>query len=138
MYAKSNGILRTSMIFLFEKSEAMDSKISIVELYNNQFNDLIGSAGKLEVNCTDKNICTNAQKRPISKLIDLEEVLELAMAKRVTKATNQNMSSSRSHAFVIIERANGKNQLVFADLAGFVRMLKSRSVLMQHLLISTR
>lgn len=42
-----------------------------------------------------------------------------ALKKRATKATDQNITSSRSHAFTIIETPNLTSQLVFADLAGF-------------------
>lgn len=118
MYSKTNGILKSSVEYLFKRIENY-LNISIVELYNNQLKDLIGSANKLTFNSTGKSIITNAQKSSVSTVVELQNLVDLAMTKRVTKSTNQNLTSSRSHAFVIIERTDGCNQLVLADLAGF-------------------
>lgn len=120
MYAKGKGVLQTSVGFLLERLGTSVLYISIVELYNNQFIDLLGSdRAKLEVDCKGKSIITSANKQKVATLSQLEEFIELAMANRTTKSTNQNRSSSRSHAFVIIEKESGENQLVLADLAGF-------------------
>lgn len=120
MYANGKGILQTSVAFLLEKLQSSVLYISMVELYNQQFSDLLSSTNsKLNINCTGKTIVTGSKKQQISMLSELEGVIESALAKRTTKSTNQNISSSRSHAFTIIEKENGGNQLVLADFAGF-------------------
>lgn len=120
MFAQGKGVLQTSVNFLLNQNEINALSVSMIDLYENQFSDLMGSDHcPINVNSSGKKIETSANKIQISTMNDLETLVISALKKRTTKATDQNITSSRSHAFTIIETSNLTSQLVFADLAGF-------------------
>lgn len=106
------GILRKSVEFLLKAST--DFSIQIVEIHEEKIYDCV-NADKVDV--------TLAAKQPLSiqinSLEQFDEVLDTALKNRTQKATNQNHTSSRSHAIIKIFRNESKNGLLFADLAGF-------------------
>lgn len=120
MYAKGKGVLEISVKFLLNRNEVNNLFISMIDLYENQFRDLLSPGDdSIKMKSFGNSIQSSAEKKQIATLGDLEKLVNAALKKRTTKATDQNRTSSRSHAFTIIENPNGKSQLVLADFAGF-------------------
>lgn len=115
--AETDGIILMSGEYLLHRTQI---KISMVELIGQNCKDLLDSSGKLsEFNSTGKMIQTNAQKLAVSDVSQLKSLIQSGMVRRTTKTTNQNTTSSRTHAMTIIEIDGSNHQLIFADLAGY-------------------
>lgn len=114
---ETKGVLSIVGAFLLEHSPI---KFSMVELDGKKCSDLMDSSKKAVSFTTDgKSIATNAEKVIVSQLAQLEALVNVGKMRRTTKGTNQNATSSRTHAISIVETDQPNCQLVMADLAGF-------------------
>lgn len=118
MSGSSKGIIQSAVEFLIARTPI---NIVMVELYGSKCVDLLSPKdGPIEYNSTGEVIVTKAKKSAVISLNEFETLLGLALKNRATKSTNQNDTSSRTHAITIIEKdGRNSNQLVFADLAGY-------------------
>lgn len=112
------GLLRKAVQFVLEKGK--DGFLtSMVELYDCSVYDML-SNGKQRIQQPSSQVLSKAITREIDTLIAFEAYLSHSISLRVQKPTNQNMSSSRSHAITMIRpKAGSTNALLFVDLAGF-------------------
>lgn len=114
---ETNGIIVMSGEYLLHRTQII---ISMVELIGQNCKDLLDASGKMvDFNSTGKKIQTNAQKVAVSDVSQLKSLIQSGMVRRTTKTTNQNSTSSRTHAMTIIEISGSNHQLIFADLAGY-------------------
>uniref|UniRef100_K3X8R3 Kinesin-like protein n=1 Tax=Globisporangium ultimum (strain ATCC 200006 / CBS 805.95 / DAOM BR144) TaxID=431595 RepID=K3X8R3_GLOUD len=114
--------------------------LEMIEIYNETLRDLlapVGSAEKvdLRLDAEGKPAIANSCIHTVINDLDAWQLLQKAMSKRSTKATNMNDRSSRSHC-VITFRMNGVNSLTgdcrlgvvhLVDLAGSERLKSSGS-----------
>lgn len=122
MFNKSHGVFKSSIDYLLCRDNVEYLEVSIIELYGSDFRDLLNSDDtKITINSSGKSIVTSAVKQSVSKTFDLDCMIGSVLAKRSTRPTNQNITSSRSHLFIVVEKAGSASQLVLADLAGFER-----------------
>lgn len=117
MYGK-NGVLVAAMEFLLNHNTIT---VSMVELNGSNCFDLSDCNVKREINFNSlgKSIETSAQTTQIDSIDEFKRFMDIAISNRSTKSTNQNATSSRTHAFTIIQMNGRMNQLVFGDLAGY-------------------
>ncbi|XLR50239.1 hypothetical protein S83_000911 [Arachis hypogaea] len=121
---------------------AFSLKAYMVELYQDTLIDLLlpknAKHSKLEIkkDSTGMVAVENVTVRPISKIEDLNNIIQRGSDRRHTSGTQMNEESSRSHLIlsVVIESTNLQSQAVargklsFVDLAGSERVKKSGSV----------
>lgn len=114
---ETSGIIVMSGEYLLHRTQI---QISMVELIGQNCKDLLDPPGKMvDFNSTGKMIQINAQKVVVSDVSQLKLLIQSGMMRRTTKKTNQNLTSSRTHAMTIIEIEGSNHQLIFADLAGY-------------------
>ncbi|ANB14899.1 Kar3p [Sugiyamaella lignohabitans] len=121
--------------------------ISMVEIYNDRIFDLYGDANKrgalgrrpaLLIKTdpeTGKSYLTDVRKVYVADKEEAFKTIEHGLSLRAAHSTGSNQSSSRSHAFIIIEikRINkvdssiSSSTLTIADLAGSERVKASRT-----------
>ena len=144
---KNPGIVKRSIDALFEAKERyeVDSRgelqveisVELIEIYNEQVKDLL--ARKMHTN--DSNLSVNGNEvignvnYPVSKVSEVQKILDVAQKYRVVKATKSNEESSRSHLiftmiFTVLDKSGvcRKSKLNICDLAGSERLGKSGSV----------
>lgn len=105
------GILRRCAAFLVQSS--VEFSVEMFEIVEGQIFDCSGME-KAKLSAQNK-----ASKINIESIEQFNGVLELALTHRTQKATNQNATSSRSHAIIQISIGGSGGNLLFADLAGF-------------------
>lgn len=115
MYGHSTdiGILKRSIRFLLSASHKIS--IQMVEIYDRKVFDCLDSS-KPDVTSGNGN---KASKIGIESSEHFDSMLEAALLHRTQKSTNQNATSSRSHAITKIFLDGSNGNLLFADLAGF-------------------
>lgn len=105
------GIITTAVEYVIDKLPNITA--SFIEYYGEQWRDL-GADSALFVN----KITDNYKKTEITSAQDIGAFLQRMLPKRTTKSTNQNHSSSRSHALLIISSENGGQKMLFVNMAG--------------------
>lgn len=108
------GILRKTVRYLLNASHAIS--FEMVEIYDDKVLDCLKSIK------TDamSNTGNKASRIAIESLENFDSMLTAALQHRHQKATNQNETSSRSHAITkVILDGLPHGSLLFADLAGF-------------------
>lgn len=110
-HGEDTGILRKSVEFLLNKS-ASKLAFEFIEIHGDKVFDC-STQTKIDISRTP----SNASKATIESLEQFDEILKISLRNRVQRATNQNITSSRSHAIIKICVQNAV--LLFADLAGF-------------------
>lgn len=98
--------------------EEKELHVSISEVYGKRVFDLIGQNGK-------KTLVENPRlsKPNLKRITDsrqIEQIINVTNRHRIQKSTDQNLTSSRSHALHIIHLKDEK-RILFVDLAGFER-----------------
>lgn len=66
----------------------------------------------------DDKYANNYEQKEIKSVQDIDIFLERVLYKRTTKSTNQNHSSSRSHAVLTVSIGIGGPKMLFVDMAG--------------------
>lgn len=143
---QSPGLILRSIQKIFEAKKNLEDdiksnwkvnlKVEMLEIYNERVNDLLSkdSAGK-DLELTENEVI-GSTKVPVKRATDVKKILEIATARRCTKATSSNDTSSRSHmVFNIfidtIQRSDDSlsrfGKLHICDLAGSERLSKSKS-----------
>lgn len=107
------GILKRCVRFLLNASHNIS--FQMVEIYESKVFDCLDS-GKTDVTSSNGN---KASHVAIESSEHFDSMLQAALQRRTQKATNQNETSSRSHAItkIVVNGSNGN--ILFADLAGF-------------------
>lgn len=115
MYGHGNdvGLLKRSIGHLLNASHKVS--FQMIEIYGSKIFDCIDS-NKADVTSGNGN---KASKISIESLDQFGEILQGALQRRTQKATNQNETSSRSHAITKIMLDGLRGCVLFADLAGF-------------------
>lgn len=109
--AKEKGIITTAIQYLINKVPKMTA--SFVEYYDGKWCDLAADNALFDAKYTD-----NYQETEIKSVQDIEVLLERVLRRRTTKSTNQNDSSSRSHAVLTVSCSKGGPKMLFVDMAG--------------------
>lgn len=107
------GILKRSVRFLLNASHKIS--LQMVEIYGSQVFDCLGPS-KIDVTSSNGN---KASQVIVESSKHFDSMLQGALQHRTQKATNQNETSSRSHAITKIILDGSRGILLFADLAGF-------------------
>lgn len=107
------GLLRKCVGFLLQSSHKIS--VQIVEVYDNKIFDCL-ETNKADVTSSNGKKASNVA---VVSLNQFNELLEGAIQRRIQKATNQNKTSSRSHAITKICLDGLQGCLLFGDLAGF-------------------
>jgi len=106
-------------------------QVEMLEVYNENVKDLMGGVDDLKLN---DNEPVGSRIVNVENELDVEKILAIAMKKRVSKSTNSNDVSSRSHLIFTIlfnaenSRNSGMNRngkLHICDLCGSERLNKS-------------
>ncbi|CAG9314004.1 unnamed protein product [Blepharisma stoltei] len=114
-------------------------RCSYTEIYNEEIRDLISNDTNLKLELkesADKGIYVkNLSMHPVKSVQDIEKLMEYGNKHRITKETNMNERSSRSHAIFTInvetsEEVDGRTlvkagKLNLVDLAGSERQKKT-------------
>lgn len=107
----SNGVLHRAGEYILN---ATHSKIfaSAFEIIDKQCFDLA---------CGKRNLLKDAEpvKKEMNSKEDFNRFLEHVNKIRTTKATNENLTSSRSHLMFVLSTDNHNSKIAFLDLAGF-------------------
>lgn len=103
-----NGILFQAAHYVLKQTII---NISITELDGNEQYDLIDGRNKIERNSRPKCI-------QIDSIEQFDSLIGNSIKFRHQKTTDQNVSSSRSHYFILLSNDQGST-LMIADLAGF-------------------
>ncbi|KAF1320175.1 hypothetical protein FI667_g12619, partial [Globisporangium splendens] len=101
--------------------------LEMIEIYNETLRDLLAPAGSadkvdLRLDAEGKPAIANSCIHTVINELDAWQLLQKAMSKRSTKATNMNDRSSRSHC-VITFRMNGVNSLTGDRRLGVVHLV---------------
>lgn len=109
--AHEKGIITTAIQYLVDKVPKMTA--SFVEYYEGKWRDLANKNGLFS-----QKYMGNYQETEMNSVQDIDVFLERVLHRRKTKQTNQNDTSSRSHAILIVSSGNGGPKMLFVDLAG--------------------
>jgi kinesin family protein C1 len=151
------GLIFRSIDKIFEAKLAMENgkesawkvelKVEMLEIHNEKVNDLLAKGGDgKDLQLTDNEVVGSTVVR-VRSVGDVNKVLNIAQAKRATKATNMNDVSSRSHMIfkVMIDAEHETDDtftrhgvLHICDLAGSERLSKSLSNENKELLKETQ
>lgn len=107
------GLLKRCIGFLLNASHKVS--FQMVEIYGSKIFDCIDS-NKADVTYGNGN---KASKIVVESSEQFDALLQTALRNRTQKSTNQNETSSRSHAITKIMLEDLQGCLLFVDLAGF-------------------
>lgn len=112
MYGGSheNGIINQAMAYLFGKVAKLT--VSFIEYYEGKWRDLVTDGS------FDDDHKNNYQETEVISVQNVDEFFNRVLHRRKTKSTNQNNTSSRSHAILTVSSGIGKSKLLFIDMAG--------------------
>lgn len=105
------GIVATAIKYLSDKG--LELSASFVEYYDGKWRDLV--AGK---EIKDQKLLVNCEMVQIRSVQEMNNFMKSTLIQRTTKRTNQNDTSSRSHAILIISINNVGQKMLFVDMAG--------------------
>lgn len=105
------GIIHKAIEYLITKAPVMT--VSFVEYHMGKWRDLAAHFVSL-----DDKYANNYEQEEIKSVQDIEMFLERVLCKRTTKSTDQNDSSSRSHAVFTVSIGIGGPKMLFVDMAG--------------------
>eukprot|EP01028_Stygiella_incarcerata_P004213 TRINITY_DN1899_c0_g1_i4.p1 TRINITY_DN1899_c0_g1~~TRINITY_DN1899_c0_g1_i4.p1 ORF type:complete len:851 (+),score=282.44 TRINITY_DN1899_c0_g1_i4:165-2717(+) len=141
MLKESTGLFLRALIDLFSfkrKNPNINIKLelSILEIYNETFRDLLGEPGDPPVLLKDVGsevVVQNCRRMEISSIADAYGYFQVGNKHRVTTATSMNDRSSRSHAVFLIDikqddpahKHSTSSRLTLVDLAGSERVKRS-------------
>lgn len=106
------GIVSQSAKYIIE-TKNQDIEVAAIEIIENSLYDLS--------DCKKPKIDSNAKaiKKLIKSLMEFEEFMESVLKSRAQKATDQNLTSSRSHLIItFLLPGNSLANFAFIDLAG--------------------
>lgn len=107
------GLIYLSMDYLFGKIPQLHA--SCIEYYDGKFKDLLhGFSCLKKTKIHDIEALMAAVETPD----DMHNIMKHSLGARITRATNQNTYSSRSHVITIFSSPTLTNHLLFVDLAG--------------------
>lgn len=111
-HGNDTGSLCKSVGFLLNASAKI--YVQVVELYGDKVFDCA------DLDKVDITSAVDKAKKVTIKTVDrFSSLVDNALKLRVQKSTNQNKTSSRSHAIFKISMEGSSRALLFADLAGF-------------------
>ena len=131
--AYKDGIIPNAMKWLFEQikdKNDTDIYISFLELYNEEFIDLLNVENQPKIREIDNQIqWTNVHQQSCSSYSDALECLYKGSSNRKTGSTDMNATSSRSHAIfaVGIKSPTINSRFNFVDLAGSERLKRTNA-----------
>jgi len=110
-----------------------DCRMAILEIYQEKLKDLLKPNAKLQLRFVGRDSkIDNLSWWPINETNEAMDLIFEAKANRVTAATSQNETSSRSHCIITIKieiQTQDKNTVIsklnFGDLAGSERVTKT-------------
>lgn len=143
------GLIQQTISFLFQEIEAQTNQekcgfqviMSYFQIYNEQIRDLLLRDSRVQIDVNEDptrgTVITNLAQVAISNKEEVMELLQLGSSNRVTGATDQNSTSSRSHAIMqlyVTKEVNGFPQdntfakLSMIDLAGSERIASQNNI----------
>ncbi len=129
----SGGLITQAVELAFQGLLGQKVHFQYVQLYNNQFTDLLNPTGKQDVLSVEEGprfmMVRGATIMPAGSAQELLHAVSKGAAFRATGATNMNDASSRSHAILNIMLSEGKPEagtsMCLVDLAGSERTKRS-------------
>lgn len=110
--------MRSAITFLLSKLDH-GIIVTMMEIYGDKVFDLISDNEKKQIDKSVRQALATATKKEIHTSEDFDVCLSTAIKRRIHKRTNENATSSRSHAIIIIQSQKSDSKLTFVDLAGF-------------------
>lgn len=112
-------ILRKTVRILLTKQSYLFS-VSMMEISGCEFFDLINPTQKVKLNQSARLSLSQTTIINVKSEQHFDKLVDKAVSRRIQKSTNQNNTSSRSHAVTILNIENVKKQkILFVDLAGY-------------------